>query len=359
MKNNECCFIEDNLDETKGVPWRYVSDEQDSDTVFPYNIEPRRSNGSQYLNTHSRHITQMFGCNSNIQIGSPRCVFYVVHYSTKSTQAEDRGTDFDLIGYQIMRRIIKEKMRLEKEKLVKDSQSSTSTDKNNEDDEDYCFREGLNRFLIGMSVHLSSDVVSATMAHLLICQKGSRFTYSHPFRNLLVNQMYDHLSGKEPGSFVLRRRNRGENKEVMVWADYSINDYLYRPDDLEDISFYRFGMLYEKVPFSFNRMSILDENGLPAVSGQERHFNEGHPGRRFCYLRPTSEMYIPKLSLPKDMLCNLDQLDLENSNNEPISKSSLECREDYAKIALMLFHPFRDETIFDISAGELPTVWFH
>lgn len=75
-------FVED-ADDTKKMKWRYVDGEQAYDEVLPYTIESKRSNGSQYLNTHSRAITEKFGCNSNVQMGSPRCVFYVVHYSTK------------------------------------------------------------------------------------------------------------------------------------------------------------------------------------------------------------------------------------------------------------------------------------
>ena len=165
--------------------------------------------------------------------------------------------------------------------------------------------------------------------------------------------MYDYLAGKNPGNFVLRRKNRGENKEVVVWADYSINDYLYRPTDLEHVSFYQFGMLYEKLPFSFSRMKELDENGLPAVYGEERHFQENHPGRRFCYLKPAARMHIPKLSIPKDLLCDIEYLDLDsNDSREEPSESAMKSREDYAKVALILFHPFRDESIFDLSEGK-------
>lgn len=72
---------------------------------------------------------------------------------------------------------------------------------------------------------------------------------------------------------------------MMVWADYSINDYLFRPDSLENLSFYQFGMLYEKIPLSFQRMAQLDEDGLPALKDGELRFKEEHPGRRFCYLK--------------------------------------------------------------------------
>ena len=70
-------------------------------------------------------------------------------------------------------------------------------------DDDTCFSEGLCRFLIGMSVHLSQDVVNATMAHLLICQHGSRFNFSHEFQDLLVGQMLNKLNVKKTGDFVL------------------------------------------------------------------------------------------------------------------------------------------------------------
>ena len=359
MRRSECAFVEDD-DDMKSMAWRYVNRNSPTEEVHPYSFESKRLNGSQYLNTHSKFMTRKFGCNTNVQIGSPRCVFYVVHYSTKSTQVEDRGADYDKIGHQVIRRILKEKHRLEMESQHRAQKQAESADSSNNDnanqvltDEDYCFREGLSRFLIGMSVHLSSDVVSATMAHLLISQKGSRFTFSHPFRDLLVGQMYNHLMGKKPGDFVLRRRNRGENKEVLVWADYSINDYLHRPDDLENISYYQFGMRYEKIPFSFKRMSQLDENGLPALHDGEFHFKEEHPGRRFCYLRKASRLHIPKLSTPHGMLCDLDQLELDINTNESPSENAIQSRIGYAKIALILFHPFRNESIWQLSDCKL------
>ena len=139
--------------------------------VFPYSVEHRRPLGCEPLNTHSDYITRALECNSNIQIGSPRCVFYVVHYSTKSTQKEDEGVDFEWVGQQAIRRIQKEGDWLVLQELER------APDQN----EDVCFHEGLFRFLIGMSVHLSQDVVSATMAYLLICQRDSRLTFSHNF----------------------------------------------------------------------------------------------------------------------------------------------------------------------------------
>ena len=114
-----------------------------------------------------------------------------------------------------MRRIRKEQERLSEEEKVAMKNGGTVNEDN------YCFREGLSRFLLGMNVHLSQDVVSATMAHLLICQRGTRFTFSHEFKHMLVGQMLNYLNGDSPGNFVLKRRNRSViDQEPVFWADY-------------------------------------------------------------------------------------------------------------------------------------------
>ncbi len=63
--------------------------------VYSFIVNPKRSLGYQCLNTFSKSIMRTLGCNSNVQIGSLRCMLYVVNYTTKSTQKEDKGTDFE------------------------------------------------------------------------------------------------------------------------------------------------------------------------------------------------------------------------------------------------------------------------
>jgi hypothetical protein len=103
-------------------------------------------------------------------------------------------------------------------------------------------------------------------------------------------------------------------------------------------------MKYEKKPFTFNQMKHLDEEGLPFLREGEMHFKEEHPGRRYCYLHKSPEITVPKLSTPKGMLCDLDLLELGETNVGDQTKLH---RTDYAKIALVLFHPFRGKEIFD------------
>ncbi len=187
-------------------------------------------------------------------------MFYVVHSSTKSTQKEDNGNYFERVGNQVIRHIQKET-----EHFL--AQSNESDCPNNEEDD--CFREGLVRFLIGVSIHMSQDVVSATMAHLLTCQHGSRFTFSHDFHDMLVGQMLNTLEGKDPGDFVLRRWNRGPNGEVLMWPDYSVNDYIYRPDCLDDVCFYQCSECFERIALLFHRMRKVDQHSMPILKEGE------------------------------------------------------------------------------------------
>lgn len=222
------------------------------------------------------------------------------------------------------------------------------------------FREGLSRFLLGMTVHLSQDVVSATMAHLLICQNGTRFTFSHSFKDLLVGQMLNHLNGKDPGHFVLKRNNVNKNNETDMWPDYSVNDYIYRDESLENVSFYLFGIKYEKKYFTFKQMKKRNLEGLPLLQPEEgMYFQEGHPGRFYCYLTWAKKDYIPRISAPKKMICDLELLELETEDiecDEP-SESALDMREDYAKYALILFYPFRGDELFTLSNTNYTSLW--
>ena len=93
-------FEEDKDDEEKCTRWKSLM--KKNVVMYPFIINPKRSLSSEYMNIHSKSITRMLGCNSNVQIRSLRCMFYVVHYSTKSTQKEDKGTDFKRVGNQVI-----------------------------------------------------------------------------------------------------------------------------------------------------------------------------------------------------------------------------------------------------------------
>ena len=66
-------------------------------------------------------------------------------------------------------------------------------------------------------------------------------------------------------------------------------------------------------------------------------FNQTHPGYKFSYLTELKQTTIPRIALPKDKLCALNELELNAKNP---TEDSIGKREVYAKMALMMFYPF-------------------
>jgi hypothetical protein len=54
---------------------------------------------------------------------------------------------------------------------------------------------------------------------------------------------------------------------------------------------------------------------------------------------------IPRISMPKDMICDIEHLE---QHSEDCGGSAREMREKYAKAAMTLFYPFRDTELFDV-----------
>jgi len=57
---------------------------------------------------------------------------------------------------------------------------------NSQERKEPSFVEGLSRVLSGLNAGTTRNVISATMAHLIPCNNGLRFVYSHEFSDLLV-----------------------------------------------------------------------------------------------------------------------------------------------------------------------------
>ncbi len=130
-----------------------------------------------------------------------------------------------------------------------------------------------------------------------------------------------------------------------MWPDHSVNDYLYRPNSMEDMCFYEFIASCDCIHMSFNKMNNTDHTGMPILQDGEFAFQFDHPGRRYCYLKKSQKLKIPKISMPKGMICDLEELELDQL--EP-SDNAQKKRENYAKVALILFYPYRDKEIFQL-----------
>jgi len=83
-------------------------------------------------------------------------------------------------------------------------------------------------------------------------------------------------------------------------------------------------------------------------------FLETHPGHKFSHLIQLKFPSIPRISLPKGKLCPLEELDLKCTNPP---QHVVDKREMYAKIALMMFFPFRQ--LNDLKTNGSYWILFH
>ena len=321
-------ILDDNTDEDPVKFERLV--EGDTLHIKPWLLYPKRPMGCEYINQHSHAVSEVFNCNSNIQIGDPSHVFYSTLYTSKSTQEDDANRQ-KRIAMAIVRRLIHQ------EKLILASQCENIPTG---------FTEGISRMLCGLNAATSRDAVSSPMAHLLISQNGKRFRYSHDFAPLLVNQMDDALAGRPVQSILRKTRKRGKKSEgggqEILWLDSLSNDYIYRPIIMrfEDMCLYEFTMRYQK-DFKSND-----------CSDRSITFDNGHPGRNYTSCQPRDHDVIPRVSYVKHSMCMIQDLELGNDNP---SAGAAHVRERYAKTALLQFYPYRhaDDLLLDGSYWKL------
>ena len=177
------------------------------------------------------------------------------------------------------------------------------------------------------------------MSHLLVAQKGKRFTFSHEPKNLLVTQLETQLDNDDNEvQFTLRRTNRSsEEGNVIQWPDSSANDYLHRPVELDDYCAYSYTEIFEKKFFSWKEMDN-DEEDTAVSKSRGYRFPTEHPGHEFAYMHPLKVPAVVVVSYPEEKVCLLKELELTSDNPSQLAK---EKRENYAMVALMMFYPFR------------------
>jgi hypothetical protein len=286
--------------------------------ICPFLVLPKRPMGCQYINPHNSLILNDFNFNTNIQIGDVLQVFYSTLYTSKSTQEEDSDKQL-WIGCAVIKRI----QRLLNDQDLRD----TSKEWCNQDRSETSFWEGLCRVLSGLNAATTRNVSSATIAHLIPSNGGLRFVFSHDFSDLLVSQIEATLKGQDIN--VRIRSNKQPNVQFESWADSLADDYIHHPlgEKFEMMSFYEKTQQYKKVFKSLQR------------EGEDRYkFCETHPGYEFSYLMKLKHPTIPRIALPKEKLCPLKDLQLNTtkSKEESFDKSKI-----YAKMALLMFYPFR------------------
>ena len=290
-------------------------------------VLPKRPMGCQFINAHSLPISAVFNFNTNISIGNVSHVYYGTLYTSKSTQEEDAEKQL-----RIGRGVIKRMKRLLEEKHLHPRTPGVvggdiSEDGTNQQRYEPSFGEGLSRLLSGLNAATTRNVISATMAHLISCNNGSRFIFSHDFSDLLVGQMEATLEGQDIN--VRIRTSKVPGGEFKCWPDSLADDYIHRPlqEEFENICYYDMTSRYKK-NYKSHRPTSVDTY----------EFSESHPGFKFSHLSKIKHSTIPRIALPPNKLCSMEELELQHDNS---TEKTHDAREMYAKMALLMFYPFR------------------
>jgi hypothetical protein len=219
------------------------------------------------------------------------------------------------------------------------------------------FTKSLCILLSGMWAATSRHVISATLAHFIVPQNGTRFTFSHDFGHLLVSHLEATLEGS-PIDVRVRTTNLGG--ETYFWPDSSSEDYIHRPNALDGMCSYEMAMYYKKevklksaVRASLNASTDLhtkenddgddvlasdDEIFQSTSTGNTCEFLATHPGSQFTKLLKLKNWVIPMIYYDGAQLCSIFNLRIRKKECD---ENTTELREEYAKLALLMFYPLR------------------
>eukprot|EP00562_Extubocellulus_spinifer_P032245 CAMPEP_0178709322 /NCGR_PEP_ID=MMETSP0699-20121125/17158_1 /TAXON_ID=265572 /ORGANISM="Extubocellulus spinifer, Strain CCMP396" /LENGTH=512 /DNA_ID=CAMNT_0020357741 /DNA_START=263 /DNA_END=1799 /DNA_ORIENTATION=- len=218
------------------------------------------------------------------------------------------------------------------EALCKKKTTNQEASGEEETGEEPDFLRGLSRLMDGVRSHMSSTTISATMAHLLSTRGGSRFHLSHDTQGLPISQL-EALEAGEDITYYYRRSKAPDSETVEPWPESFADNYLLRPDALEDCCSYCMVMNYAIVQAGSKKSERSQK-----YKGDKLYFQEEHPSKRRSHVRELKHIQVPLVYTKKDMP-SISELEIDSST--PSNNAEM-LREYYAKLSLFLLYPFRD-----------------
>jgi hypothetical protein len=262
-----------------------------------YELKIKRQKFDLYTNVYSPIISNScLACNSNISlIFNGRVPIYMTNYISKGTQEDDSESYRRLIN-NVKRRFTYQIHEID-------------------------FSESLSRLLSCVFAHTRAHVMSAPMAKYLIRNK-SRFRFSHNFEFVPIETV-SRIINDAP--FLLQIRQQGRRAFFTSRA----LDYLYRPDQLEQISMYEFFSSYESV-----------NNNRKNANSTLLVFKKEHPEHETRAMRKHD----------RNLVLNLSPWKWPNSKafggnifrTRMLQGKQMEAIDRFAKFSLLLFLPFRN-----------------
>ena len=250
-------------------------------------------------------------------------LFYVTLYQTKHNQKEESFT-YHSICLALSKRIKRQHELIEESPDIDNSTQETSPD----------FVEGLKRTLSSLYAHTSKNVLSATMARKLLSH-GQRFQFSHDFINIPLKHLLQWLDDNCHLDFKLKLVKTGDDTYEHV-QDFFINNIIYRPVELEHYGCYDMMMHYELKKLNKKK---IDSGSKNVESKTTFNLVKEHPSHKYMEMSRRKHIIIPSIN-SINLLPNVALLDLQSgrTNNLFLTKNT---RENYAKIILLLFYPYR------------------
>jgi hypothetical protein len=298
-------------------------------TTRNFSIKPYRNLCDVFMNTYSKAVSHVFGCNTNVQLGSYNHMFYTTLYSSKNNQEEEKQPFLNVCN-AVAKRL---------KRMSNNPSANRSTS----------YGDGLGHVLSGIAAHISSFILSATMAWR-ISVVGSRFRFSHQFTPLLLRQVEDWIDDTGDIQFRIRRKcisNDDGDKEFISWLDSSLNNYIYRPKHrkFDNMCLWEFTSLYElktkQIPFeSKSELTEVDETDCNNFDEEYFLFDERHPGYKYAKLYQRKVPNIPILYMDGPFP---HVSDLKVQDECQLSEYINEVRENYGKKAMLLFCPYHEK----------------
>ena len=163
-----------------------------------------------------------------------------------------------------------------------------------------------------------------------ILSRGSRFHYSHEFCNIPTNQLIQWLTGEGELQFKMRRVKNDDGSYGSV-HDIFINDYIYRPVELEKFGCYELMSKYTKKKIQKKK------NGDHNVESKKTfNFTSEHPSHKYMVLSEVKHTLIPCIGNTSSFP-NVSHLELNSLETFESDSDVYKAREIYAQLVLLLF----------------------
>lgn len=208
----------------KAVPDEWFDLFGESTEYMMFRFRPARTLRDAFMNTHSPILTKSLGYNTNVMVAmNGPCVFYVTGYQAKGQQKEE------MQAYSKVAEVV---AGMIKKYTLPDVDQVPATPQ----------QEGFRRLLGGVYAQCNAHICAAPMAHYLALKK-SRFRFLHSSVSIPVTNT---------DSWLLDEASSGTFRSVggkPVWTHKAMN-YLYRPADLQQWTFFEFFQKTEVMPIA-------------------------------------------------------------------------------------------------------------